>query len=103
MHIFPLRAISSGQCTGKPSCLAVMVDSPGYDLGLNEAIVHALANPFDDTVSSNLSSAYTLSPPGIQIIYGNVAAAVALSEASGVPLLTCACRPTPSPPVHMLS
>ena len=75
-----------GACDGRPPCIAVLVDSPSFDAGLNEAIVASLAHS---------SAGGSLVPPGVQIVYGNVGAGVAFAESAAVdrPLLLYSWEP----------
>jgi hypothetical protein len=62
-----------------------MIDDPAHDSGFNEAGVYQLSLP----VPPNSSFFGTpMKPPGLQIVYGNVEAAVEKAEALQRPLLT---------------
>ena len=60
--------------------MALIVDNPAYDAGLNEAIVTVLAKPI--RVSGDNDQFV-----GIQIVYGNVSKEVDDAEANDKPLL----------------
>ena len=57
------------RCGDRPPCVALIVDDPTYDIGLNEGIVRRLARPIPGYVT-----------PGIQIVYGDVGTEVDKAE-----------------------
>ena len=65
-------------CGDKPPCVAVIVDDPTYDSGLNEGIVARLAQQPTDS---------GIMPPGIQIVYGNVEKEVDKAEEQDRPVV----------------
>ena len=67
-----------GACAGRPSCLALVVENPLYDPGLNQRKIAAL--------SQSIETAGT-APPGLQIVYGNASSALEHAERVGRPLL----------------
>eukprot|EP00964_Phaeocystis_antarctica_P124093 scaffold87785_cov59-Phaeocystis_antarctica.AAC.1 len=69
-------------CGDRPPCVALIVDDPAYDAGLNEAIVADLARPVQ-----NASDEFDNKVVGIQIVYGNVSQAVVQAEEKDKPLL----------------
>ena len=76
-----------GGCDGLPPCLALVVDTPRFDIGVNEDMVAELA--------ANQSTA-TLRPPGVQIVYADVATVVNMSERRQQPMLTYSWEPRTS-------
>ena len=65
-------------CDDKPPCMALIVDDPTYDSGLNEGIVARLAQQPTDS---------GIMPPGIQIVYGNVEKEVDKAEEQDRPVV----------------
>mgnify|MGYP005726468865 CR=1 FL=1 len=57
------------RCGDRPPCVALIVDDPTYDVGLNEGIIRRLARPIPGYVT-----------PGIQIVYGDVGTEVDEAE-----------------------
>lgn len=82
----PRATYARDECAGRPACLALAVDEPSYDRGFNEFLVAELAKPLT-------TSAEGAAPPGIEIVYGNVEAAVTFAEDAERPLLTYSWEP----------
>jgi hypothetical protein len=64
----PRQGFAGGGCHGLPPCVALVVDSPMYDEGVNEHMVAELAADVSQSDGS-IGNESLSTPPGIQIVY----------------------------------
>ena len=81
---------ADGQCGALEACIALVVDSPEFDRGLNELMVRRISarTNFAASLENATSDLISYSNPEIEIVYlKDVEQAVEQAEAAQQPLL----------------